>query len=573
MSKEGHDTMKVTDYIIEFLIKHEVTDIFGYPGGVICHLMDSATKYPKIKTHTSYNEQGAAFAACGYAQACNKLGVAYSTSGPGATNLVTGIANAYFDSIPTLFITGQVDTYSARGDLPIRQCGFQETDIVAMTRNISKFAICIKKPDDIKYYLEKAYYTAFDGNPGPIILDIPADVQRADVNVRKLRGFEPNYIQCDIDEAIHIITNGIIASERPCFLIGNGVKQAQMKNIMTEVIEKTGIPVVTSLPAFDILPYEHSMNFGFIGTNGHRYANFVLGKSDLIVAIGSRMDIRQVGGVRDKFASQAKLIRVDIDEGQLSYKVHSDEIGLKADLKKLLPKFTSINVSKLYNQWIEVCKKIKTQLLGFDDDVYNKYLAIISDKIPDNVEITVDVGQNQLWVAQSFKVKNNQSVHMSAGHGSMGYSLPAAIGVYYATKRPVYCFNGDGGIMMNIQELQFVKREAIPIKIICINNFALGMIRSFQERNFEKNYINTIEGKGYLTPDFELLAKAFGIKYTQIDDEARLNRFEFSSDIPEFVDLKFVMETRLVPNFGQNGLIQDQMPYIPRDLFNELMEL
>lgn len=568
--------MKVTDYIISYLIEKGVTDIFGYPGGVICHLMDSASKYQKeMNAHSAYHEQGAAFAACGYSQAANKLGVAYATSGPGATNLMTGIANAYFDSIPTLFITGQVDTYAAKGMLPVRQRGFQETDVVSMTESITKYTVNIDSPLKIKYCLEKAYWIATHGNPGPVLLDIPADVQRAEVEVDKLEGYIPQEKEQDVAVAVETIIGCLQEAKRPCLLVGNGVKQAGQVANIRKLIEALNIPTVFSMPAFDVLPYEHPLNFGFIGANGHRYGNFVLGKSDLILTIGSRLDLKQVGNNRTDFASGAKLVRIDIDRNELAYKVHDDELQVEADMKVLVPLLLEayIGRKRCDETWVSVCKEIRKELQGIDDAVYNKLIAEISRCIPAEADITADVGQSEVWLAQSFQIKEGQRVHLSAGHGAMGYSLPAAIGVYYGAKRPVYCFSGDGGIQMNIQELQFLRRERIPVKVIILNNYALGMIRGFQEANFDKNYVHTTDESGYSAPDFKKLADAYDLPYTKIEAKNENEKLCFRDNEPEIIEVCIPMETSLIPNFGRNGLIQDQRPYMERELFERLMKL
>lgn len=566
--------MKVTDYIIDFLISKGVTDIFGYPGGVICHLMDSATKYPSIKAHTNYHEQGAAFAACGYSQSSGKLGVAYTTSGPGATNLVTGIANAYYDSIPTLFLTGQVDTYAEKGDYPVRQRGFQETDVVSIVQSITKYAFRVDDVKRIRYCLEKAYAIAFEGNPGPVLLDLPADVQRADIDVDTCETYMPNSDKQNFNN-VRAILKIIAKAKRPSILVGNGVKLSRTQDYFREIVNKLKIPVVSSLPTFDILPSDCPYYFGFIGTNGHRHANFVLGKSDLIIAIGSRLDIRQIGLARDKFAPFSKLIRIDIDKQSLQYKVHEDELSVVADLKDFLPELLSAcdSFTNDYTEWLQVCKMIKEKLKGYDDRYWNQIITTFSRIVPYSVNMTLDVGQNQIWFAQSFNVKKGQSVFMSAGHGSMGYSLPAAIGVYYGVKKPVVCVNGDGGLMMNVQELQFVAREKLPITVVCINNYSLGMIRGFQERNFNCNYINTTKSSGYLSVDLKKLANAFDLPYTKVSTIEEVSSLKMSLNGPAMVEIALDMETTLIPNFGRNGLIQDQMPYIERDLFNELMSL
>ena len=569
--------MKVTDYIVEFIISKGVTDIFGYPGGVICHFIDSTTKYQnQIQAHSNYHEQASAFAACGYAQETGKIGVAYTTSGPGATNLVTGIANAYFDSTPVMFLTGQVDTYGLKGDLPVRQRGFQETDVVSIVSSITKYAVRIDDPERIRYELEKAYEIAMSGNPGPVLIDLPADVQRAMVDEKSLMGFETDNINEALDKKIENIIENLNNAKRPCLLVGNGVKQSGMVSEIREFVNTIGIPTVFSMPAFDTLPYNDIHNFGFIGANGHRYGNFVLGKSDLIVAIGSRLDLKQVGNNRAEFASDAAIVRIDIDEDSFKYPVHDDEICISADIKILIPELLSNikRINHISEDWLDVCHMLKNELAGYDDESYTKLLRVFGDKIPENAGITADVGQSEVWVAQQLHVKDGQSAHVSAGHGAMGYSLPAAIGTYYGKRKPVYSFNGDGGIQMNIQELQYLSREDIPVHVVVLNNYSLGMIRGFQEANFEKNYSQTIEGRGYSAPCFSKLAEAYRLQYIKISntyDAERLNTIDIKH--PSIIEIQLPNETSLNPNFGRNGLIQDQRPYIDRTLFEKLMSL
>ena len=562
--------MKVTDYIIDYLMRKGTTCIFGYPGGVICHFIDSITKFKNVEAYITYNEQGAAFAACGYAQASHKLGVAFSTSGPGATNLVTGIANAYFDSIPVLFITGQVDTYALNNNKHIRQRGFQETDVVSMVKKMTKYAVRVDKKEDIRYCLEKAVFEAFDSNPGPVLLDLPADVQRADIDPDSLKGFM-SQVQRDNVQCIDMVQKLLKESKRPVFLLGNGAKIANVSNEIKYLAEQWHIPVVTSLPAFDILPFDHPCYYGFIGTNGQRYANFVFGKADLVISIGSRLDIRQIGLQRDRYFKNKRLIRVDVDINQLNHCVVDNELKINMDAKSFVSNLNHIaNID--FSNWNDACRIIKQKLIGYDDQDYNRIYTKLSSMIPDDSLITLDVGQNQIWFAQSAHL-NGQKVFMSAGHGSMGYSLPAAIGVCCATGKEAFCFNGDGGIMMNLQELQFIKREQLPIKIICFNNHALGMIRGFQERNFQKNYSLTTESTGWGAPNFEKIAQAFDFPYIRID---RLSEIEKMKNLPAgsaFIEISYSGETNLIPNFGKTDYIQDQLPEMDRELFDELMKL
>jgi acetolactate synthase-1/2/3 large subunit len=569
--------MKVSDYIIEFLVSKHVADIFGYPGGVICHIMDSVTKYRnKINAHALYHEQACAFAACSHAQATHNLAVAFSTSGPGATNLVTGIANAFYDSIPVLFITGNVDTYASKGDMKIRQRGFQETDFVSIVRSITKYSVSVDSPEDIRYCLEKAYCLATTGRPGPVVLDLPADVQRAEVDVGALRPFEgENDIATGHGMNLNAIVNLLSLSKRPCLLVGAAVKQSGNSGALRQVCERLNIPVVASMPAVDVLPTAHRLNGGFIGTNGHRHANFILSKADLVIAIGSRLDLKQVGNAREKFAPNARLCRIDIDEGELAHKIREDELSLCMDISVFLKALQScFDTIKLDNgQWVDICGRLKEKLKDMDKSPFHKFIGNFSDKLPENINVTVDTGQSGVWVPQSFMFKSQQTLFVSAGLGSMGYSLPAAIGAYYANKRPVFCFNGDAGIQMNIQELEYIAKEQLPIKVVVLNNFSLGMIRQFQEKNFNKNYYLTTLDSGYAAPNFEKLAHAYGLKYFKITSTAEFNDEIISSSLPVFVDAQFDPVTYLIPNFSAGRPLNDMEPFIDRDLYQELFDL
>lgn len=568
--------MKASDFIVEYLIGKKITDVFGYPGGMVTHLMDSFSKYEhKIKAHVTYNEQGAAFAACGYAQVTGKPGVAYATSGPGATNLITGICNAYMDSIPTIFITGQVNSFEQKGNMNVRQRGFQETDIVSMVKGITKYAVKINDADKLKECLDRAFYESLNGRMGPVLLDMAMDVTRTNVDPSELKGWIP-YKNNDMtefsDDDLQKIINAISVAQRPVVLLGNGIDRAKDNNSWKNMLNQIGVPVVSSMIAVDIQT-ELDNYFGFIGAYGDRTANFIVAKSDLVIAIGSRLDVRQVGAKRENFAPDSKIFRIDIDAGELEYKVHNDEVDIVADsylaLQCICKEWSRIKPD--YSSWRKTCGVIYKELHGHDDKKYNDFVKKISGLIGNNSVITTDVGQNQVWVAQSFDVKAGQRILFSGGHGAMGYSLPAAIGACIGSGKRTYCFTGDGGIQMNIQELQFINREKLPITIILFNNNALGMIRHFQEMYFHDNYYQTVPSGGYDNPDFEKLSKAYGFDYKQITETD--DNISFASDKPTFIEVVLNDKTYVFPKLEFGKPNQDQEPLLDRKLFNKLMEL
>lgn len=563
--------MKVSDYIVEFFIQKGITDVFGYPGGMVTHLMDSFFKHQEqIKAHVCYHEQAASFEACAYAQASGKLGVAYATSGPGATNMVTGICNAYFDSVPVMFITGQVNTFEAKREYGVRQRGFQETDIVTMVKGVTKYAVYVESADKIEYYLEKAYQIAVSGRKGPVLLDIPMDIQRAEMIYVGYQ-YTNSYTE---KKDFSIILEKLEKAKCPCIILGAGLKGLNKEKII-EFAEHMEIPIVTSMIAIDLMPSDHFLYYGYIGAYGMRAANFIVAKSDLLLIFGTRMDIRQVGGRREQFAFNAIILRIDIDQNELNYRIREDEIDLQADAGKvidyLLQNYKSIK--ERFIKWLQVCDIISEKLKGLDDKKYNLFVAKISQFIPNDLVITTDVGQNQVWVAQSFEVKAGQKILFSGGHGAMGYSLPAAIGAYYATKKPVICFNGDGGIQMNIQELEFIKREKLPIKIFVFNNFALGMIRHFQEMYFESNYFQTVVGKGYESPDFNRIANAYNLPYIVYNTIEDISDNFMKTNGPVLVEIKLEENTYVFPKLEYGKPNQDQEPLIDRKLYQYLIEL
>lgn len=570
--------MKVSDYIVEFLIKHNITDVFGYPGGMITHLMDSLSKYSsQIKAHVNYHEQASSFCACGYAQVSNIPGVAYATSGPGATNLITGIANAFFDSIPCIFITGQVNTYESKEILNMRQKGFQETNIISIISDITKYAVHINNADMIRYELEKSYYICLNGRPGPVLLDIPMDIFRSEIDINNLKSYELFETEqiLNIENISNNIINSLSLAKRPVILLGNGINISNTREITKKFLNKIKIPVITSMISVDILETNLEYNFGFIGTYGHRFANFILSQSDLILCLGTRLDCRQTGSNIRFFNNN--IIRIDIDQSELSNVINENERQYNCDLKILMnvlyKQINNYNINK--SEWLNNCQCIKYKLQNIDNQIPNNIINNISKLIPENYVITTDVGQNQVWVSQSFYIKKNQRVLFSGGHGAMGYSLPAAIGAYYATKKNVICFTGDGGLQMNIQELQFIKREQIPIKIIIINNYSLGMIRHFQEMYFNSNYTQTTHHNGYEAPNFERIAFAYNIKYHKIHKKSKIDEIhQLITDIfPCIIEISLPFNTYIFPKLAVNKPIYQQEPPLDNNIINELLNI
>ena len=534
--------MKISDFIVSFLEKQGITDIFGYPGVGCGHFMDSLSR-SDISSHLVYHEQAAAFAACSYAQASHKVGIAYTTAGPGGTNLITGVANAYCDSIPTVFIVGDKDLTSLRRSYSVRQMASQEIDIVNIAKPTTKWSYQVTSKEEIKSVLQKAFYVAKSERPGPVLLDIPSDIQRDVINPDKLVSFNPQIVH-NYSSEVDLIVNQLKNSEKPVFLIGNGIKQAGLETDLMVFAKKHNVPVVTTLVCFDLYPGE-STYIGYIGLDGDKAANQIINEADVVVSFGARLNFKQVCNNRIKFASKAKLIRIDADQGELDYELR-DEIKICADLNYLVPELLGRSVKTYDSTWIRHAKQTKkySRRGASLNSIASDTVAHISNVVPEGTPIVVDTGSHRRWVMSSFEFKKGQRLYQSAGLVSMGYALPASVGACIATKKPTICFDGDGGIMMNLQELQMIHREQLPITIVVMNNTCLGDIMEFQKKIFSGNYFTTTKETGYLAADFEGVSKAFKLNYhciTNIDD---LKRISFISDKPQLIEVVVPSNTR-----------------------------
>lgn len=580
--------MKLSDYIVAFLQKKGVRHFFGYQGTMIAHLVDSIERNPLTENHSCYNEQGAAFAACGYAQAKEECACAYATSGPGAVNLLSGVADAYYDSLPVIFFTGQLNTYEYSGIEGLRQQGFQETDIVAMAGSITKYAVQIRKPEDIVKELNKAYHIANTGRKGPVLIDLPMDMQRSEVANPV---YDMEFEECHTDPvqaeaAADVILEALEQSVRPVIMLGHGVDSTESQQALLRFTRERQIPVITSVLAKSVLSYDHPLNFGCIGgAYGHRYANMIANaKSDLILCFGISMCTRQIGTKVHEFAKNARIIRVDIDLYNLKRDIHEDgvnEVKLQAEtgavIRCLSEKGSS--VKKEFGDWLEVCREIKENLQAVDDQTPERYtnrmIADLSDMLQDTSAIAVDVGQHMVWSYQSFKNREGQKLLFSGGHGAMGYGLPAAIGAYYATGRPVVCICGDGAFQMNIQELEWVKRENLPIKMLIMNNEALGMIRHLQRDYFDCLFAGTTDGCGFASCNFSKVADAYGIPSKRMwCDEVKETAPEFlEKEGPGLLEIMLEHGTYAYPKTCLGEPIHNQQPYAPKEVYEKLMSL
>jgi acetolactate synthase I/II/III large subunit len=520
--------LKVSTYIARFLRENGICVVFELQGGMITRLIDAIHHEGGIKIVSMHHEQAAAMAADAYGRITNKPGVALATSGPGATNLLTGIGNCYFDSVPAIFITGQVNLKEQKGNLPTRQIGFQETDIVTMAKPVTKMAVAIKSAREIPHVFEEALRIATGGRPGPVLIDIPMDIQNEEMDPVKIKENALVSIKDKGNEQsfIHDYLDSLKSSKRPLVLAGRGIRASGSAGEFLDFINKCRIPVVTSLLGLDVLPYQHKQRIGFIGTYGNRWANYALGNCDLLLVLGSRMDLRQTGIDTDSFRNGKFIYHVDTDEAELNNRIGGC-ITLKSDLSDFFSIFKISGSSYMTpSEWTdEIAEKKQARpdveelegISGINPNVFIHKLSKASTKAR---VFTADVGNNQMWSSQSLELEEDQLFITSGGMGAMGYSLPAAIGSSLSSDiAPVVSISGDGGFQINIQELQTIVRDKLPVKIVILNNRCLGMIRQFQDAYFNSCYQATVWG--YNTPDFEQLAKAYGIESFTVDsDEA-----------------------------------------------------
>lgn len=513
----------VADYFVEFLIANGVTDVFGYQGGMIAYIFDSLGRYKEqIRYHSCGNEQGAALAACAYAQASGRLGVAISTSGPGFTNLVTGIANAWFDSIPVLFLSGQVNTKDKKRDRPLRQLGFQEIQAVKVAAPVVKKTYDVDTDTDIPQCLNDAFKTAMSGRKGPVYLDFPINICREVLTIGEIAPVSVSPVEA-MDGSV--CAKEIRSAKRPVIIAGAGILQAGLQDAFRQLVNTLKVPVVHTMPASALLPAESPYRMGYIGGTARREAGLILEHADYVLTLGTRLCSKQVGHNLDLFAPKAeKIVRVDLDAAELQRKLKSDEVQIMADLRSFLPGLLTAlhdtGYEPVHQAWLDTCMQVRTLLNCADITPGNEIMEKITQLLPEDANIVLDVGKNLIYGAQSAVIKEKTACFLSAGLGTMGYAIPAAVGAFYGNGRPTYAFAGDGGAQMNIQELNTIAKNHLPIKLFVLNNRALGNIVMFQKQYLGSRIVATSETEGdYFSCDFKKIAEAYGIRAYSIEPE------------------------------------------------------
>lgn len=561
--------MKGAKILLESLKKEGVEVIFGYPGGSVLEIYDELFKQHEIKHFLMRHEQGAAHGADGYARATGRVGVCLATSGPGATNLVTGLANAHMDSVPLVALTGQVATPSLGKD------AFQEADITGITLPITKHNYLVKSTHEIAQTIKEAFHIARTGRPGPVLIDLPKDVTVLEADFEyplevDIPGYKPN---CEghpkqIKEALKLIEK----AERPVILAGGGLQLADASKELKKFAEMTQIPVTTTLMALGILPTDHTLSLGMPGMHGTAYANYAIHGADLLIALGMRFDDRITGKLAS-FCPEAKVIHIDIDPAEIGKCVCVD-VPIVGDVKKVLEQLIE-NLQKdgfkkdseKITPWLEKIatwkKKFPLRYKKSQKEILPEYvMEVINELTRGEAIIATEVGQNQMWAAQYLHFKHPRHWLTSGGLGTMGYGFPAAIGAQVGQPdQLVIDIAGDGSFQMNLQQLAVVAANKLPVKILILNNRYLGMVRQWQELFYQKRYSHTDLEPGM--PDFVKLADAYGIPGFRVEkpEEVKplLKKVFFEIKEPVIVDLRISREENVFPMVPAGGTLDKML--------------
>jgi acetolactate synthase-1/2/3 large subunit len=594
--------MRLSDYVMQFLVDKGIRDIFLVSGGGIMYLVDSAGNTPGLNYYCNYHEQACAICAEAYTRVTGHIGTCLVTTGPGGTNALSGVAGAWVDSIAMLVISGQVRRNLIADYSKIRQMGPQEGNLVEIVKPVTKYAVTLRDPKKIRYELEKALYIAISGRPGPVWLDIPLDVQGGEIDETQLESFVPGNNDGSIrhNELINYVEQFIklIAdAKRPLFIFGNGIHISHSEGLMGRLIERIRFPIVLPNTAKDLIPEAHPNNMGVFGPAGQRRANFTLQNADCLIGLGVGFNVNKTGFNVDAFGSRSYKILVDIDEGQLFHQALKADFKVKADihefLTELLSRIESENIKfSTSTKWRDACHAWKDRypliLAEYyqDSDHVNSYVFMdkLSDLLsPDDILVTGN-GLDEASYWQVFKVKKGQRTLINGNWGSMGWDLPAAVGANIGSGRRTICVAGDGSVQWNIHELLMLKHYNLPIKLFVFNNHGYTNIRTTQS-NFFGRFVAADEGSGVSNPDFVHLAAAYGLPYFYIHNNAELEKgikqvLEING--PAFCEVNIATSQGITPKSSafrrddgtlSSSTLEDMSPFLPKEEIYENMHM
>ena len=574
--------MKVCDYIAKFVADIGVDTVFTVSGGGCVFLVDAFGRQERIKLIANHHEQASALAAEGYARMKNSLGVCLVTSGPGGSNAYTGALCSYQDSIPTMIISGNVnkDMTTNYTKLNLRQLGDQEFNTTAVAKNFTKYAVQVNDESKIRYVMERAYYTAIHGRPGPVWVDVPLDISNKNVDIDSLEGFVPTKKKFTLKNANKsFIIDKIKKSRKPLIIVGNGVRLGNSTKLLNKFINKLRIPVVTSLNGNDVVSNEYEFHGGRFGLIGNISANKLIQEADFVLSLGSRLYVRQIGYNAKSFAKNAYKVYVDIDNDELNKPTLRPDLKIRMDAKDFLLEFDNLIDDLKIDEWRDACKnyiklyptfldKHKNSISLNEYYVFNK----ISQKTNKDWTFITGGGGANVRGMQAITLKEGQRLFTNKAVAPMGYGVPASIGAYYGNAKKIFCIEGDGGMQMNVQELQVLSQYSLPIKIIVVNNDGYSCIKLTQRAFCNNNLTVSNPESGLTLPDYSKIANAYNIKYRKIvtndDLEIMINDVIINEEYngPElieiFVDTEAPHEPKVMAKMGNDGKI------IPGELEN-----
>lgn len=589
--------VRLADYVVSYLESIGVKDIFTVSGGGSIFLND-ALGQSSIKYYCCHHEQAVVMAAESYARVNGSIGVSLVTSGPGGTNALTGVAGCWIDSVPSLIISGQVYLNQTIADSGLRQLGVQEINIIDIVKPITKYAIMVENPNEIKFHLQKAIYIATTGRPGPVWIDIPANIQRASINEHELTGFHPsegfNKLERRLEEKVAKVVELLKTSEKPLIHVGQGVKISKAEKEFMAFVENYNLPFVTARNANDIVATDHELYVGRPGTFGQRGANFAVQNSDLYLAIGTRLALSQTGYSSKNYAPNAKKVMVDIDRAELNKKTLSIDVKIQSDAKIFLMELNkelsgvSFNISAWLNQCRRWKKKYPVVLPEYETQKrpVNSYyfVDVLSDVLSTKDIVVTDMGLAFQGTHQAFRIKEGQKLFTNSGFASMGWGLPAAVGACVANhSERTICISGDGGLQLNLQELATIMHNKLPIKLFVLNNNGYLTIKQTQEHGFDGRLMGCNQETGLSFPDILKLAEAYKIRYVRLDNQENLKRevkqvVDYEGPVvceiimdPDQQQIPKVLNRRNPDGTMETVSIEDMYPYLPREELKENM--
>jgi acetolactate synthase-1/2/3 large subunit len=584
--------MKLSDYVIQFLADRGVTHVFGMSGGAAVHLFDSADRHPKMAYVCSQHEQSAAMSADGYARVTGNMGVAITTSGPGATNLLTGTCCSHFDSVPTLMITGQVATHRLKGARSIRQLGFQETDVVSIFRPVTKYAAQVERAQDIRKHLEAAWYWAFEGRSGAVLIDLPDDLQRAEIDPERLEAFVPPAAaqSPSLKEQISSLARALSLAERPVLVLGGGLSTPRLGDDLQALIDALGFPVLQTWAGLDLLPHDHPLRVGPFGVYAPRLGNFTVQNADFVLCLGTRLSQNVTGGLLHTFARDAQIAMIDAEQGELDKFYgrgitihHPIRAQLGAAIPMLLAAVSGLRFPDLaawrdkIEHWRSALPDDCRPAAPVTDGPVDAYAFVdaLAKYLPDDELVFVDTGGNLTWTCNGLAIRAGQRLMSAWNNTPMGYALPAAIGAAFAREdRTVTCIIGDGGLMVCLAELATLVRHQLPIRMLVFDNKGHGIQKQTLETWLEGRYVAVDSESGLALPPIAAIARAMGLSVVEInsgDSVADGLAEAYGRPGPVLCNISIDPHQKLHPVVKFGASLEDQLPSLDPDLIRREM--